>query len=153
MSTLNVQKQFSETKRKLGILNLKKTLNKVILMGGAILAITVLVTSAIVSVADAKPFSDRKDSGIVANCRADHVGTITIICSFSDKDGIDEVVWSHSNENETPRDVECDKRFKDKVQVGEGNLRIEITDCAVDPNTITFCYHNDGKKLTQLDCP
>ena len=88
MSTLNVQKQFSETKRKLGILNLKKTLNKVILMAGTILAITVLVTSAIVSEAEAKPFSDRKDSGIVANCRVDHVGTTSIICTFSDKDGV-----------------------------------------------------------------
>ncbi len=151
MSTLNVQKQFFETKRKLGILNLKKTLNKVLLMAGTILAIAVLTTGAIVSEAEAKPFSDRENSGIVANCRVDHVGTTTIICAFSDKDGIRKVVWIHSNENETERDVECDKRFKDKVQVGEGDLQIMITDCA--NNSVPFCYHNDGKKLTELECP
>ena len=120
-------------------------------MAGVFLAITILVTSAIVSVAEAKPFSDRKVSGIVANCRVDHVGTTTIICAFSDKDGIMKVVWSHSNGETTTLNVDCDKRFKDTEQVGQGELQIMITDCAT--NSVPFCYHNDGKKLTQHDCP
>jgi hypothetical protein len=126
-------------------------MNRGLLMAVAFLAITILVTSAIVSVAEAKPFSDRKDSGIVANCRVDHVGTTTIICAFSDKDGIMKVVWSHSNGGTTTLNVDCDKRFKDTEQVGQGELQIMITDCAT--NSVPFCYHNDGKKLTQHDCP
>ena len=126
-------------------------MNQGLLMAGAFLAITVLATIAIVSVAEAKPFSDRKDSGIVANCRVDHVGTTTIICAFSDKDGIMKVVWSHSNGETTTLNVDCDKRFKDTEQVGQGELQIMITDCAA--NSVPFCYHNDGKKLTQHDCP
>lgn len=126
-------------------------MNRGLLMAVAFLAITILVTSAIVSVAEAKPFSDRKDSGIVANCRVDHVGTTTIICAFSDKDGIMKVVWSHSNGETTTLNVDCDKRFKDTEQVGQGELQIMITDCAT--NSVPFCYHNDGKKLTQHDCP
>ncbi len=154
MSTLKVQKQFSENKRKLGILNLKKTLNKVILMGGVILAITVLVTSAIVSAAEAKPFSDRKDSGIVANCRVDHVGRIAINCAFSDKDGVGLITWTDTNGGEPDETSgECENRYKEGLIVGDpGDLQITITDCAVDPNTITFCYHKDGKKLTQQVC-
>ena len=126
-------------------------MNQGLLMAGAFLAITVLATSAIVSVAEAKPFSDRENSGIVANCRVDHVGTTTIICAFSDKDGIMKVVWSHSNGETTTLNVDCDKRFKDTEQVGQGELQIMITDCAT--NSVPFCYHNDGKKLTQHDCP
>ena len=126
-------------------------MNQGLLMAVAFLAITVLATIAIVSVAEAKPFSDRKDSGIVANCRVDHVGTTTIICTFSDKDGIMKVVWSHSNGETTTLNVDCDKRFKDTEQVGQGELQIMITDCAT--NSVPFCYHNDGKKLTQHDCP
>ena len=120
-------------------------------MAGAILAITVLATSAIAQVAEAKPFSDRKDSGIVANCRVDHVGTSTINCTFSDKDGLKTVIWKHSNGNKTIRNVmDCDDRFKDTVTVGEGDLQITITDCA--ENEVSFCYHSDGKKLTQMPC-
>ena len=71
MSTLNVQKQFFETKRKLGILNLKKTLNKVILMAGAILAITVLITGSIAPVLAEKNLdcvSKMVRGGVVARC-------------------------------------------------------------------------------------
>ena len=71
MSTLNVQKQFFETKRKLGILNLKKTLNKVILMAGAILAITVLITGSIAPVLAEKNLdcvSKMVGGGVVARC-------------------------------------------------------------------------------------
>ncbi len=126
-------------------------MNRGLLMVGTILAITVLVTSAIVSVAEAKPFSDRKDSGIVANCRVDHVGTTTVNCTFSDKDGIDEVIWFHSAGGNITIDGECDNRFKNTQQVGEGDLEIMITDCVSNP--VSFCYHNDGKKLTELECP
>ena len=126
-------------------------MNRVLLMTGAILAITILATSAIVPTAEAKPFSDRKYTGIVANCHVDHVGASTINCTFSDKDGVKTVVWKHSNDSTTTRNVvDCDDRFKDTVPVGEGDLQITITDCA--ENTVQFCYHSDGKKLTQIPC-
>jgi len=125
-------------------------MNRALLIAGALVAITVLATSAIVPTVEAKPFSDRKNSGIVANCHVDRVGIETINCTFSDKDGIRQVIWSESNGGFTTRNVDCDKRFKDTVTVGRGNLQLTITDCADD--TKQFCYNNDGKKLTQIPC-
>ncbi len=59
MSTLNVQKQFSETKRKLGILNLKKTLNRPILAGSVIVGITVMMSISMIAPAfAASPWKD-----------------------------------------------------------------------------------------------
>jgi len=125
-------------------------MNRALLIAGALVAITVLATSAIVPAVEAKPFSDRKNSGIVANCHVDRVGIETINCTFSDKDGLKTVAWKESNGNTTTRNVDCDKRFKDTVTVGRGDLHITITDCA--DNTKQFCYNSDGKKLTQIPC-
>jgi len=59
MSTLNVQKQFSETKRKLGILNLKKTLNWEILAGSVIVGIAVMMSISMIAPAfAASPWKD-----------------------------------------------------------------------------------------------
>ncbi len=59
MSTLNVQKQFSETKRKLGILNLKKTLNRPILAGSVIVGIAVMMSISMIAPAfAASPWKD-----------------------------------------------------------------------------------------------
>ena len=126
-------------------------MNRVLLMTGAILAITILATSAIVPIAEAKPFSDRKDSGIVANCRVSHVGTSTIICTFSDKDGVGAITWNNSAGTDNSNG-KCDNKYSASTITGDGDLQITITDCAGDPNTVTFCYHKDGKKLTQLAC-
>lgn len=122
-------------------------------MAGAILAITVLATSAIAQVAEAKPFSDRKDSGIVANCRVEHMGTTSIICSFSDKDGIGAITWIDSGGTAQGTNGQCENRHKEGLFIGsDGDFQINITDCAVDPNLVSFCFHKEDRKLAQIPC-
>jgi len=127
-------------------------MNRVLLMAGAILAITALSTSVIVPVAEAKPFSDRKDSGIVANCRVGNVGSSTVMCTFSDKDGVGKITWTNSSGLTPETNGECENRFKDSLITGDGDLQITIRDCANPSNEVTFCYEKDGKKLTQISC-
>ena len=128
-------------------------MNRVLLMAGAILAITVLATSAIAQVVEAKPFSDRKDSGIVANCRVGHMGTSVIICAFSDKDGIGEINWMNSAGGPQTIDGLCENRYKESLFIGsDGDFQINITDCAGDPNSVSFYFHKEDRKLTQISC-
>ena len=126
-------------------------MNRVLVMAGAFLAISVLLTSAIVPAVEAKPFSDRKESGIVANCRIDREGTSTIMCTFSDKDGIGPISWSRSTGDPETDDGDCDTRYKDTAVRSPGFYLVSITDCAEPSNEKTFCYEKkEGKKLNQI---
>ena len=126
-------------------------MNRVLVMAGAFLAISVLLTSAIVPAVEAKPFSDRKESGIVANCRIGNEGTSTIMCAFSDKDGIGDISWSVLTGNPETDDGGCDTRYKDTAKRNPGFYLVSITDCAKPSNEKTFCYEKkEGKKLNEI---
>ena len=116
-------------------------------------AYLLLASSAIAPVAEAKPFSDRKDSGIVANCSVGHLGTSVIICAFSDKDGIGAITWINSSGTPQETDGQCENRHKEGLFIGsDGDFQINITDCAGDPNSVSFCFHKEDRKLTQISC-
>lgn len=126
-------------------------MNRVLVMAGAFLAISVLLTSAIVPAVEAKPFSDRKESGIVANCRIGHEDTSTIMCTFSDKDGISEVIWSSLSEDLKTDDGECGARYQEDIaDMDDGIYSISITDCDEIPNEAIFCYDKTDRKLNEI---
>jgi len=120
-------------------------------MTGVFLAISVLLTSAIVPAVEAKPFSDRKESGIVANCRIDREGTSTIMCTFSDKDGIGPISWPRSSGDPETDDGGCEARYKGEPAIrSNGIWSVSITDCAEPSNEKTFCFEKVDKKLNEL---
>ena len=125
-------------------------MNSVLVMAGAFLAISILLTSAIVPAVEAKPFSDRKESGIVVNCRIGHEGTSTIMCTFSDRDGIGAISWTRSTGDPEIDNGGCDTRYKDTAVRNNGIYSVSITDCAQPSNEKTFCYQKIDKKLIEL---